>query len=74
MGNDRPLVTTTELWHSKELGLTILSKSSDPRHGEQTLRLTKVSRAEPDPSLFEPPRDYKIVDEAGGFTMTIPRQ
>jgi hypothetical protein len=74
IGNDRAIVTTGESWFSKDLGLNILTKSLDPRHGEQTFRLTKISHAEPDMSLFQPPPDFKIVDETGGFTMTIPRQ
>jgi len=30
--------------------------------GEQTFRLTNIARAEPDPSLFTVPADFKIVD------------
>jgi hypothetical protein len=30
--------------------------------GEQTFRLTNIMRAEPDPSLFAVPADFKIVD------------
>jgi hypothetical protein len=64
-GNDRPIVTTNETWTSQELRMTVLSKNSDPRSGENTTRLTHISRAEPEPGLFQPPPDYKIEEEAG---------
>jgi len=72
-GNDRPLVSTYELWKSRELGVTVLSKSSDPLNGETITRLTKIIFEEPDPTLFQPPRDYKIVDEPGSFTIHYTR-
>jgi hypothetical protein len=62
LGNDRPFTTVTETWTSREIGMTVLSRTSDPRHGETTTKLTNVSRAEPDPSLFQPPSGYEIVD------------
>lgn len=61
-GNERALEIVDEQWYSSELQTTVLSKHSDPRMGETTFRLTKVSRAEPSPSLFEVPADYKVVD------------
>ena len=42
-------------WFSKELGLVVYSKNTDPRFGEQTYKLTNIVRAEPDPSLFAVP-------------------
>jgi len=62
MGNDRPITTTSETWTSAELKRTVLSKNSDPRSGDSTTRLTNISRAEPDPSLFQVPSDYETVD------------
>jgi hypothetical protein len=62
IGNDRPITTITETWTSPELKMVILSKDSDPRNGESTTRLTNVTRAEPDPSLFQIPADYEIID------------
>ena len=64
-GNDRPIVTTTETWMSPELRMTVLSKNSDPRSGENTTSLTHISRSEPEPGLFQPPPDYKIEEETG---------
>ena len=68
-GNDRPFQSTNENWYSEELGLMILNKSADPRQGEHTTRLINISRAEPAASLFAPPPDYSVVDEAGPFTI-----
>ena len=62
LGNDRPITTVSETWTSPELKLTVLSKNSDPRSGEHTTRLTNISRAEPDPTLFQVPADYEIID------------
>jgi len=63
MGNDRELVSTNESWQSKELGMAVLSKNSDPRSGERTTKLTNVSRAEPDATLFQVPSDYTIEEQ-----------
>ena len=62
VGNDRPITSVSETWTSPELKTAVLSKNSDPRHGESTTRLTNISRVEPDPSLFRIPSDYEIVD------------
>jgi hypothetical protein len=56
VGNERPMTTVTERWFSQELQLLILSRVSDPRFGETTYRLTKITRAEPLESLFETPQ------------------
>ncbi|HXP88601.1 MAG TPA: hypothetical protein VN841_27975 [Bryobacteraceae bacterium] len=64
-GNDRPIVTTSETWTSPDLRVAVLTKSSDPRSGESTMRLTNISRTEPDPALFQPPPDYRIEEESG---------
>ncbi|HXE11505.1 MAG TPA: hypothetical protein VN633_05250 [Bryobacteraceae bacterium] len=64
VGNDRDFTTTSETWISKDLGLAVLSKSSDPRYGETTTRLTDISQTEPDPNLFLVPPDYTIVDQS----------
>jgi hypothetical protein len=62
VGNDRPVTTTNEIWTSRELGMPVLTKMSDPRSGVTTMRLFNISRAEPDASLFQPPAGYEIVD------------
>ena len=72
-GNDRPIATTSETWMSPELKIVILRKTSDPRSGEDTLKTTNLSRAEPDLALFQPPPDYTIVDETSPFTIQFSR-
>jgi hypothetical protein len=62
IGNDRPITIVTEVWTSPDLQTVVYSKRSDPRMGEQTFRLTDMVRAEPNPSLFTAPADFKIVD------------
>ena len=63
MGNDREVISTNESWQSKELGMAVLSKNSDPRSGERTTKLTNLNRGEPDPALFQVPADYTIEAE-----------
>jgi len=63
IGNERPIEITYERWYSKELGLVVYSKHSDPRFGEQTYRVTNIVRSEPDPSLFSVPQGYRVLAE-----------
>jgi hypothetical protein len=60
MGNEQPLVITTETWYCPDLKVLVMSKTSDPRIGETTYRLTDIQRAEPAADLFEVPADYTI--------------
>ncbi len=62
LGNERPLSIVTEVWTSPELKTVVYSKRTDPRMGEQIFRLTNIVRAEPDPSLFTVPANFKIAD------------
>lgn len=73
IGNDRPLTTVHEMWVSRELNLTMLMKTSDPRMGESTSRVTSLDTSEPSPLLFQPPPDYKIVDETESVRITYTR-
>ncbi|HSW38385.1 MAG TPA: hypothetical protein VLL97_02705 [Acidobacteriota bacterium] len=72
LGEDSPLVSTLEIWTSPELGITVLSKSTDPRMGEVTSAVINVSRGEPDHALFQAPPGYEIVDQLKvPFTFTV---
>jgi hypothetical protein len=66
MGNEKPIVVTSERWYSPELKATILTKHDDPWAGELKTELNNVSATEPDASLFTVPADYKIVDDKEG--------
>jgi hypothetical protein len=61
-GNEQPIQIVAETWYSADLQISLLSKRSDPRHGETITRLIHVVRGEPDRSLFEVPAGYKIAD------------
>jgi hypothetical protein len=71
IGNDRPIEITYERWYSKDLGMVVSSKHSDPRFGEQTYTLKNILRAEPDPSLFTVPREFKFMNEPGAATWKV---
>ncbi len=55
IGNERPIQTVTERWHSPKLQQDVLRKTSDPRFGEMTYKLTRVTQGDPPRSLFEVP-------------------
>jgi hypothetical protein len=62
IGNDAPISIVTEVWVSPDLKTIVYSKRSDPRMGVQTFELKNIVRAEPDPSLFTVPADFKVMD------------
>jgi len=70
MGNEKPIIVTSERWYSSELKATVMTKHDDPWAGELKTEFTSVNTAEPDSSLFTVPADYKIVDVKDG-AMTI---
>jgi len=75
IGNDRALEIVTETWFSPELQVVVMSRTTDPRSGDSVYKLTNVSRAEPDRSLFEVPADYQIREEGrGGAGVNIMRR
>jgi hypothetical protein len=66
MGNEQPILITSERWYSPELKANVMTKHNDPWAGELKTQLTNVSTSEPDSSLFVVPSDYKVVDEKAG--------
>lgn len=62
LGNDQPLVSTSEYWHSERLGINLLSIRSSPFFGKQTFTITELAVGEPDQQLFELP-DYPVHDQ-----------
>jgi hypothetical protein len=68
VGNDREIDAISETWFSKQLGVAVLTKNSDPRFGHSITKLTNISLVEPDPALFMPPADYDIKDMAAQTT------
>jgi len=63
VGNDQPLVSTSESWTSDEYRLEARYISDDPREGRFTRELTSFVPGEPDPALFQPPQGFPIVAE-----------
>ena len=51
----------------RDLRMDVITRSSNGYSGH----LEKLSRAEPDPALFRPPADYRVIDEPAPLTMTI---
>jgi hypothetical protein len=60
MGNDRDITMVTETWRSPDLNIDVRTMTTDPRSGERTTQIKSLSRAEPDPALFQVPPDYKV--------------
>ena len=62
-----PNIATSEVWTSTELHVVVLSRITDFQRDERTVRLTNISRTEPDPGLFRVPSDYTVQNEIGEF-------
>ena len=62
MGNRNPIVVSHETWFSPELQVTVYTKHSDPRTGDNTYRLENLKREEPAAALFAVPSDYTVKD------------
>jgi hypothetical protein len=60
IGNDRPIQISSESWYSPDLQMVIMSKHSDPRTGDESFRVTNISRGEPAAYLFHLPAGYQI--------------
>lgn len=50
-----------EFWYSPRLQINIITKRFDPRFGTQNFVVSNIKLSEPDPQLFMPPEDYRIV-------------
>jgi hypothetical protein len=66
VGNERAIEVVNETWYSAELQTVVKSRHSDPRTGDVVYSLTNISRAEPDPTLFQVPADYKVREDGSG--------
>jgi hypothetical protein len=62
IGNDRPIQITTESWYSADLQMNVQTRHSDPRTGDESFRLTNISRAEPAAYLFQLPAGYQVTE------------
>ena len=62
-GNDQPLTSMREYWHSDQLGINLLSIRTSPQFGRQTFTIEEVTAGDPDPQIFELPAGYKVNDQ-----------
>ncbi len=60
MGNDKPIVITSERWYSPDLQIVVKTARNDPRFGETTYTLTNIQKQEPAAALFTVPADYTV--------------
>jgi hypothetical protein len=61
-GNESPIVSTREYWYSEELQTNLAVTRIDPGTGKQVIRLSQISRDEPDPHLWDAPIGFKVLD------------
>jgi hypothetical protein len=62
IGNNRDLHVVNERWYSSDLHLLVKTVNSDPRFGVTTYQLLNIVQGTPDPSLFQVPSDYTVVE------------
>ena len=63
IGNDEPLVRTSEMWTAVApglRGLMVREVTDDPQSGKMTKEMSNLTQAEPDASVFDPPAGYEI--------------
>jgi hypothetical protein len=58
-----------EYWTARDTGIVMIHIEDEPREGRTTAEVTDLKLADPDPSLFAPPPDYKLVEQVN---MTVP--
>ena len=66
VGNEQPIVVSSEQWFSPELGVVVSSTHRDPMMGDTSYKLEQISRTEPDAGLFAVPADYTQTDLMNG--------
>jgi len=63
--NNRVIEVTNELWISPDLRIIVRHIHDDPRSGAEATDVTDVVRGDPDPSLFQAPEGYDVMDHRG---------
>lgn len=61
-GNDQPMVSVREFWHSERLGINLRSFVTEPMFGRQSFVVKEISVQEPEAKFFEVPEGYTVVD------------
>jgi hypothetical protein len=60
-GYQHPEPTIKEFWYSPQLEVNLITKRFEPRGGAQNFTLENINLNEPNPNLFVPPADYKLI-------------
>ena len=60
--SNRVIEVTNEIWISSDLRIIVRRVHEDPRSGTEATNVTDVVRGDPDPSLFQAPEGYDVVD------------
>ncbi len=60
-GYQHPEPTVKEFWYSPQLEVNLITKRFEPRGGSQNFTLENINLNEPNPNLFVPPANYKLV-------------
>jgi hypothetical protein len=66
IGNDQPLTISREFWYSPSLQTNLAVTRKDPREGVQDIRLSILSRGEPDAKVFAIPSGFTVQDNRRG--------
>jgi hypothetical protein len=74
IGNDQLLTESREFWYAPDLQINMTVTRKDPRNGTQLLQLINFSRSEPDPSVFDLPAGYHVVDDRVAPPQTLGRR
>jgi hypothetical protein len=62
VGNTNTILRVVDYWYSPALGVNVKVVRHDPRDGDQTLWLSDISQTAADPSFFQVPAGYRVVD------------
>jgi hypothetical protein len=62
IGNEKPQPIVKEFWYSPHLQINVITKRFDPRASAiQDFEVGSINLTEPDPKMFEPPANYRVV-------------
>ena len=62
LGNDLAMSIVRQFRYSSELGFNLTSSLDNPQSGHQNFTVTEINTSDPDPSFFQMPVGYKLVD------------
>jgi len=63
IGNDRPLVTTTDTWVAPNLGIALREVQDNPQMGKTTTEVQSLDLSQPVMATFQPPEGYAVVTD-----------